>query len=25
VLAAITGYYVFRTGDSGATAVWGTY
>ena len=24
-LAAITGYYVFRTGDSGATAVWGTY
>jgi hypothetical protein len=25
VLAAISGYYVFRTGDSGATAVWGTY
>ena len=25
VLAGITGYYVFRTGDSGATAVWGTY
>lgn len=25
VLAAATGYYVFRTGDSGATAVWGTY
>lgn len=25
VLAAITGYYVFRTGDSGATAVWGQY
>jgi uncharacterized membrane protein len=25
VLAAITGYYVFRTGDSGAHAVWGTY
>jgi uncharacterized membrane protein len=24
-LAAITGYYVFRTGDSGATAVWGSY
>jgi uncharacterized membrane protein len=24
-LAAITGYYVYRTGDSGATAVWGTY
>jgi len=24
-LAVITGYYVFRTGDSGATAVWGTY
>jgi uncharacterized membrane protein len=24
-LAAITGYYVFRTGDSGATAVWGQY
>ena len=24
-LAAIAGYYVFRTGDSGATAVWGTY
>ena len=23
-LAAITGYYVYRTGDSGATAVWGT-
>jgi uncharacterized membrane protein len=25
VLAAISGYYVFRTGDSGATAVWGQY
>jgi hypothetical protein len=25
VLAGISGYYVFRTGDSGATAVWGTY
>jgi hypothetical protein len=24
-LAAISGYYVFRTGDSGATAVWGSY
>ena len=24
-LAAISGYYVFMTGDSGATAVWGTY
>jgi hypothetical protein len=24
VLAAISGYYVFRTGDSGAQAVWGT-
>jgi hypothetical protein len=24
-LAAITGYYVFKTGDSGATAVWGQY
>ena len=24
-LAAVTGYYVYRTGDSGATAVWGTY
>jgi uncharacterized membrane protein len=24
-LAAISGYYVFRTGDSGATALWGTY
>jgi hypothetical protein len=24
-LAAISGYYVFRTGDSGATAVWGQY
>ncbi|GIE81677.1 hypothetical protein Aph02nite_76270 [Actinoplanes philippinensis] len=23
VLAAITGYYVYRTGDSGAAAVWG--
>jgi hypothetical protein len=23
-LAAISGYYVFRTGDSGAQAVWGT-
>lgn len=25
VLAVISGYYVFRTGDSGAHAVWGTY
>ena len=25
VLAVVSGYYVFRTGDSGATAVWGTY
>jgi uncharacterized membrane protein len=25
VLALISGYYVFRTGDSGATAVWGQY
>jgi hypothetical protein len=25
VLAALNGYYVFQTGDSGATAVWGTY
>ncbi len=25
VLAGISGYYVFRTGESGATAVWGTY
>ena len=24
-LAAVTGYYVFRTGDSGATSVWGQY
>jgi hypothetical protein len=24
-LAAVSGYYVFRTGDSGATAVWGKY
>jgi hypothetical protein len=24
-LAAISGYYVFRTGDSGAHVVWGTY
>jgi uncharacterized membrane protein len=24
-LAAISGYYVYRTGDSGAHAVWGTY
>ena len=24
-LAAVSGYYVFRTGDSGATAVWGQY
>jgi hypothetical protein len=23
-LAAVSGYYVFRTGDSGAQAVWGT-
>ncbi|MEU4687361.1 DUF2231 domain-containing protein [Actinoplanes sp. NPDC023714] len=25
VLAVLTGYYIFETGDSGATAVWGTY
>ena len=25
VLAAVSGFYVFQTGDSGATAVWGTY
>ena len=25
VLAAISSFYVFQTGDSGATAVWGTY
>ena len=25
VLAGFCGYYVFRTGDSGATAVWGSY
>lgn len=25
VLAVITGYFVFKTGDSGATAVWGQY
>ncbi|MGK5679343.1 DUF2231 domain-containing protein [Actinoplanes sp. URMC 104] len=25
VLAALSGYYVYQTGDSGATAVWGTY
>lgn len=25
VLAVLSGYYVFKTGDSGATAVWGTY
>jgi uncharacterized membrane protein len=25
VLAAISGYYVFKTGDSGAHVVWGTY
>jgi hypothetical protein len=25
VLALISGYYVYRTGDSGATAVWGSY
>jgi uncharacterized membrane protein len=24
-LAAASGYYVYRTGDSGATAVWGSY
>ncbi|WP_189078566.1 DUF2231 domain-containing protein [Mangrovihabitans endophyticus] len=24
-LAVVSGYYVYRTGDSGATAVWGTY
>ncbi|GIM96028.1 DUF2231 domain-containing protein [Paractinoplanes toevensis] len=25
ILAVLSGYYVFRTGDSGATAVWGQY
>jgi uncharacterized membrane protein len=25
VLAVLAGYYVYRTGDSGATAVWGQY
>jgi uncharacterized membrane protein len=25
VLALFSGYYVYRTGDSGATAVWGQY
>jgi hypothetical protein len=25
VLAAVSGYFVFQTGDSGATAVWGSY
>ena len=25
VLAALAGYFVYRTGDSGATAVWGQY
>ncbi|SDT76178.1 DUF2231 domain-containing protein [Actinoplanes derwentensis] len=25
VLAALSAYYLFETGDSGATAVWGTY
>ncbi|MCO8272509.1 hypothetical protein M1L60_18095 [Actinoplanes sp. TRM 88003] len=25
VLAALSGWYVFQTGDSGANAVWGTY
>ena len=25
VLGVLSGYYVFRTGDAGATAVWGTY
>jgi uncharacterized membrane protein len=25
VLAVASGYYLFETGDSGATAVWGTY
>ncbi|GAA0543024.1 hypothetical protein GCM10010172_25630 [Paractinoplanes ferrugineus] len=25
VLAVLSGYYVFRTGDAGATAVWGQY
>jgi hypothetical protein len=24
-LAVLSGYYVYKTGDSGATAVWGTY
>jgi len=24
-LAAVSGYYVYKTGDSGAKAVWGTY
>ncbi|WP_433827370.1 DUF2231 domain-containing protein [Actinoplanes sp. CA-015351] len=25
VLAVLTGYYIFNTGDTGANAVWGTY
>ena len=25
VLAVLSGYYVYETGDSGATAVWGSY
>jgi hypothetical protein len=25
ILAVFAGYYVYRTGDSGANAVWGTY
>ncbi|MDI6099838.1 hypothetical protein QLQ12_14655 [Actinoplanes sp. NEAU-A12] len=25
VLAVLSGYYLYETGDSGATAVWGTY
>jgi len=25
VLAGVSGYYLYETGDSGATAVWGTY
>lgn len=25
VLAGLSGYYIFQTGDSGATAVWGSY
>jgi uncharacterized membrane protein len=25
ILAVVDGYYVYKTGDSGATAVWGSY